>query len=613
MGAQSLLTPSDLTLLGSYEIQTFGTNTSYMRGLTHRYVNGQLRFLSLTHTGILQEFAPPSAYGQRVSTTTATWNISSVTGDFTGIWWEEAKQRLWVTASIDYGDSNTYYPTRISTLTLGANGAVSNVKTVSLQGVTSKRIYGGVQAVPSWAQGALGCGPYVVGWGGYTSLAQQVSRSAMGPSMICIPDIAGYGNGAEIPASAFKVLLDTTPDQRGVRKTIPLNYFDGGDASATGVRRENPQTPPTLLPYTGAQWLSPNAQGQGWFVWGDSYYNNAAWIDTPSVRGFVAVAALCGVTGQTPNAGKCWYQNSTLHFDGRTQEVHIWDPANLGKGLMTRPSSMAELQLPRGITGSWDGDVPMANISGVTFDATTSTLYLVGFPLGNPSGGPSGQWDTGRLYAMRVGGGGSAPPPPGDTSAPSVSLTGPAGGTVSGTVALSATASDNVGVSSVWFTVDGVTVGSEDASAPYQGSWNASTAASGAHVIRALARDAAGNTGTSAAVTVNVAGSVIPPVIDPGTGGPTGLTAPIVTMTAVLGHTRQCSVTMSSAPPDNTGGWSVRFVRNGATFGSVDASAPYTQTASIGTGLSTFGATWTKGTGHTAATLTAPNVVGTCQ
>ena len=45
---------------------------------------------------------------------------------------------------------------------------------------------------------------------------------------------------------------------------------------------------------------------------------------------------------------------------------------------------------------------------------------------------------------------------PGDTTAPSVTMTAPAGGaTVSGTIAVSATASDDVGVASVQFTVDG--------------------------------------------------------------------------------------------------------------------------------------------------------------
>ena len=71
-------------------------------------------------------------------------------------------------------------------------------------------------------------------------------------------------------------------------------------------------------------------------------------------------------------------------------------------------------------------------------------------------------------------GGGTADPtigprPGGDTTAPTVSLTAPAdGATVSGTVTLSATASDNVGVAGVQFLVDGTQLGAEDTSLALQ-------------------------------------------------------------------------------------------------------------------------------------------------
>lgn len=95
--------------------------------------------------------------------------------------------------------------------------------------------------------------------------------------------------------------------------------------------------------------------------------------------------------------------------------------------------------------------------------------------------------------------------PVGDTIAPTVVITAPlAGATVSRTVTVSATASDNVGVVGVRFTLDGLTIGTEDLSAPYQVSWNTAGVANGSHVLRAVARDAAGNVTTSASVTVRV-------------------------------------------------------------------------------------------------------------
>jgi hypothetical protein len=107
--------------------------------------------------------------------------------------------------------------------------------------------------------------------------------------------------------------------------------------------------------------------------------------------------------------------------------------------------------------------------------------------------------------------------PAADTTAPSVSVTSPkASAVVSGTVALGASASDNVGVASVWFTVDNATVGGEDPSAPYGITWTSTSVANGSHVIRALARDAAGNARTSSPVTVTVQnGGATPPPSTP--------------------------------------------------------------------------------------------------
>jgi hypothetical protein len=77
-------------------------------------------------------------------------------------------------------------------------------------------------------------------------------------------------------------------------------------------------------------------------------------------------------------------------------------------------------------------------------------------------------------------------------------------------VTVSASASDNVGVAGVQFKLDGSNLGNEDTSAPYTISWD-TTGLSGSHTLTAVARDAAGNPGTSAPVTVNVDNSAPPP------------------------------------------------------------------------------------------------------
>ncbi|MGH7395024.1 MAG: Ig-like domain-containing protein, partial [Candidatus Methylomirabilales bacterium] len=67
-----------------------------------------------------------------------------------------------------------------------------------------------------------------------------------------------------------------------------------------------------------------------------------------------------------------------------------------------------------------------------------------------------------------------------DNSAPTVTLTAPSSGaTVSGTITVSATASDNVGVVGVQFRLDGANLGAEDTTSPYSLSWNTTTASNG--------------------------------------------------------------------------------------------------------------------------------------
>jgi hypothetical protein len=103
-----------------------------------------------------------------------------------------------------------------------------------------------------------------------------------------------------------------------------------------------------------------------------------------------------------------------------------------------------------------------------------------------------------------------------DTTPPTASITAPAGGaTVSGSVSVTATASDDVGVAGVQFKLDGANLGAEDTSAPYSVSWDTTTATNASHTLSAVARDAANNATNSASVTVTVNNTAPPP--------PTGL------------------------------------------------------------------------------------------
>ena len=126
---------------------------------------------------------------------------------------------------------------------------------------------------------------------------------------------------------------------------------------------------------------------------------------------------------------------------------------------------------------------------------------------------------------------------------------------------VSAIASDNVGVAGVQFTLDGVNLGAEDTAAPYGMTWNTTTASNGSHTLTAVVRDAAGNTSTSAPITVTVANG--------GGGGGTG---------GNVVWTSPVNVTVSG----NT------ITKNGGCNGCWDAGAVSQQTIASGDGAVEF-------------------------
>lgn len=101
-----------------------------------------------------------------------------------------------------------------------------------------------------------------------------------------------------------------------------------------------------------------------------------------------------------------------------------------------------------------------------------------------------------------------------DTTAPTATIAKPTGSsTVSGLVTVDVSASDNVGVARVDLLVNGTRVAS-DSTAPFAFSWDSSTVSNGMVELKAVAVDAAGNTGSSAGVSLNVANSTTSTVGD---------------------------------------------------------------------------------------------------
>ena len=269
-----------------------------------------------------------------------------------------------------------------------------------------------------------------------------------------------------------------------------------------------------------------------------------------------------------------------------------------------------------------------ATVSGVitvsaTVTADTSItsvqFQLDGTPLGAPLTAPPYQisWDSGSvangshtLTAVATDSAGksatSAPvtvtvsnSPPPCSSPPSVAITAPANNsTVSGLVTVSATAAENGGqISQVQFQLDGNNLGAAVTQAPYQITWDSTSAANGTHTLTAIATDSCGHTANSSAVSVTVSNTPPPPVVS--IASPTN------------GATVSGSVTVSANATDNGGQITqVQFQLDGNNLGAAVTQSPYEMTwdtTAVANGSHTLTAVATNNAGE--STTSSPVTV----
>jgi hypothetical protein len=191
----------------------------------------------------------------------------------------------------------------------------------------------------------------------------------------------------------------------------------------------------------------------------------------------------------------------------------------------------------------------------------------------------------GAFVLLKTASGGAS-----DSTPPTVTVTAPgAGQALSGSVILTAAASDDVGVAGVQFLVDGVNAGTEDTTAPYAGTWNTAAAANGTHTITAVARDAAGHQTISSPVSVTVTNVTdAPPTVS--------VSAP--TAGAVVSGT----VAIGATASDDVGVAGVQFAVDGVPLGAEDTTSPYGvswNTTSMANGTHSLTATARDSAGHT--------------
>ena len=165
-----------------------------------------------------------------------------------------------------------------------------------------------------------------------------------------------------------------------------------------------------------------------------------------------------------------------------------------------------------------------------------------------------------------------------DTTPPHVAVTAPSdGATVSGGTMVSADASDDVGVASVQFLLDGGNLGAADTIAPYSVTWDSAGTSNGAHALSAKARDAAGNTTTSSLLNVTVSNlDTTAPVRS--NGSPSGSLPSGTTSTAISLLTNEASVCRYSTSAN------IAFANMIGSFNTADNLFHSAQVSGLGDG-----------------------------
>ncbi len=317
-----------------------------------------------------------------------------------------------------------------------------------------------------------------------------------------------------------QTLAEVAVDIGGVARPQGASSDIGADEYAGGSTPQTPAAPTSLA----ANATSSSAIS---LAWTDNATNETGFKVERSPDGatFTQVATTAaGTSGYSDNglaAGTKYYyrvcaynsagDSADSNMAAATTPAAVTAPAAPGNLAATATSSTA-------IALSWTDNA--ANESGFklerSLDGTTFS------PLATLGTNATSYGDSGltaatkyyyRVYAYNSAGNSAysnvasattpaqTVPPPSDTTKPAVAITSPANGaTVDHRVTVAATASDNVGVVSVQFMIDGQLIAT-DTGTPYSTAYNFQKVSRGAHTVSVIATDAAGNAAT-ATITV---------------------------------------------------------------------------------------------------------------
>ncbi|MES2298713.1 MAG: Ig-like domain-containing protein [Pseudomonadota bacterium] len=287
----------------------------------------------------------------------------------------------------------------------------------------------------------------------------------------------------------------------------------------------------------------------------------------PGRNGTVTVLASAATASITPSVGEHFYYAKLTQNDGNILwSAPIWVTQTTGVVDTTAPTVSAS---ETGSSGNISFNASASDNVGVTLvefyvdnalKASTNTApYTASFNSNNLVNGSHSLVAKAYDAANNVGTSSAASFSVNnvfvDTVAPTTTASESGN---SGTITLSATASDNVGVTKVEFYIDNVLRGSST-TAPYSMAFNSAAITNATHSLTTKAYDAAGNVGTSSGVSFAVNNVIVDG------------SAPIVSASESGGSG---TITLSATASDNVGVTKVEFYVDNVLKGS-STTSPY--------------------------------------
>ena len=392
---KALIQQSDFTYLGSFLMPASGVSgdPTFGKGLTHRYVNGELRMFSTSWSPqvVYEVKVPALTDPPQAAQVVRDWGnvtgnkqyTASGTSAINGLYWDETDKRLYWNYGDPYNMTGNDPSFGYSTLndTTGTSTPVGAWRMPEGDKATDACVL----SIPQWFASAYTGGKRLgAGCGSYRSIATS-GPASMGPFLTAFSPPASTQADRSLLASLTLVgypFVDTagTPYSTPDRAHRDTNYSGDGD------------------------WVAwPPNNGIGYFTAGDAMLQAGVWIDLPDKSGLFYFPTLC--------TGHCRYglpEAATIMGDGASHWWYGYNPSDLalvaqgGKQQWEIQATVKwQVQYP-GLSyplGGWR-DLPPNMVTGVTYDSTTRRLYVaVEFA------GPGGAYGVHRVcvYEVRAG------------------------------------------------------------------------------------------------------------------------------------------------------------------------------------------------------------------